>query len=168
MEQADQGMRKFISWLGMLSGAILVLIMMLMCAEVFCRYFLNKPILGTVEISAYSLVFFVFCGVAYTQSIGGHIKIDMFTRCLNEDLQRLLRIIACLLALCVFILIARQSAIAFWKSWQMNEVRWGALPLPIYPVKGVVAFGSFILCIQFAIDIIDNLKHRPNAPEKEV
>ena len=161
-------MRKIINWLGMLSGFILVLTMLLMCAEVFCRYVLNQPILGTVEISAYLLVFFVFCGISYTQSIDGHIKIDLFTRRLPEKWQRILRMIACVLALFVFVLITRQASLAFWKSWLMGEVRWGALPLPIYPVKGIVAAGSLILCVQFVIDIIDELRHRPETLDKDV
>jgi len=160
-------MRKLISWLGMVSGLVLVLIMALMCAEVFCRYVLNRPILGTVEISSYLLVLFVFSGTSYTQSIDGHIKIDLFTRRLPEKWQRILRVVAYALTLPVFVLITRQTSIAFWKSWQMREVRWGALPLPIYPIKCVVAVGSLLLCCQFVINILDELKHQPETPGKD-
>jgi len=50
-------MKRIFAGLGMFSGWLLVFIMILMCAEVFCRYVLNSPILGTVEISSYLLVF---------------------------------------------------------------------------------------------------------------
>ncbi len=51
-------MRKFIYFLGMFGGFVLLAILGLMSAEVIFRYFFNKPILGTVEISAYLLVIF--------------------------------------------------------------------------------------------------------------
>ncbi len=153
-------MRKIISWLGMLSGLVLVVIMVLMCAEVFCRYVLNRPILGVVEISSYLLVLFVFSGMSYTQAVGGHIKIDLFTRNFSQERQRILRITGYFLALPVYALITRQTFIAFLESWDMKEVRWGALPLPIYPIKGVVAAGALFLCIQFVICLYDEFKGR--------
>jgi len=152
-------MRRFIYWLGIFSGLALLLIMGLMCSEVFCRYFLHKPILGTVEISSYLLVLFVFSGVSYTQSIDGHIKIDLFTSMLSNRSQNALRLFALIMALAVYGVIAWRTSRAFLLSWQMGEVRWGALPLPMYPVKFFVAFGSLCLCIQFIISIFDECRH---------
>jgi len=36
----------------------------------------------------------------------------------------------------------------FLEKLAYGEVRWGALPLPIYPVKFIVAAGSLGLCVQ--------------------
>jgi len=151
-------MRHLINILGIGSGTVLLTILALMCAEVFCRYVLNKPILGTVEISEYLLVLFVFSGMAYTQSISGHIKIDLITLQLPPTVQGALKIVSLLLALCVFGFISWETTKAFLISWQIKEVRWGALPLPVWPVKFVVAAGSVILCLQFVIDIADEFR----------
>jgi TRAP-type C4-dicarboxylate transport system permease small subunit len=151
-------MRKFIYYLGMFSGVVLLAILALMSGEVIFRYFFNKPILGTVEISAYLLVIFGFTGMAWTQSQKGHILIELVTEKLSERTNCILRIISLILSLAVFVLITWQTSIAFWKSFKMMEVRWGALPLPVWPVKAMVAFGSLILCVQFVIDIYDELK----------
>jgi TRAP-type C4-dicarboxylate transport system permease small subunit len=142
----------------MISGIVLVFIMALMCAEVFCRYFLHKPILGTVEISSYMLVLFVFSGMAYTQSIDGHIRIDFLTERMPQKAQHILKLISLIFALLVFIIISWKTGNAFWRSWLLREVRWGALPLPVYPIKFVVFSGSFLLCVQLAIDIYDQYK----------
>jgi TRAP-type C4-dicarboxylate transport system permease small subunit len=153
-------MRRLVYWLGLLSGFVLLVIMGLMCAEVFCRYFLHKPILGTVEISSYLLVLFVFSGVSYTQSIDGHIRIDLLTSRLSDQSQKLLRLAALMMALAVYGVITWRTSRAFLLSWQMGEVRWGALPLPVYPVKFFVAFGSLVLCIQFIISIFDECRYK--------
>jgi len=151
-------MRRFIHALGLFSGFVLISIMVLMCSEVFCRYLLHKPILGTVEISSYLLVVFVFSGMAYTQSIDGHIKIELVTERLSPKIQYVLRITALLMAFFVFLIITWRTAHGFWRSWQIKEVRWGALPLPVYPVKFVVAAGSFTLCLQLMINVIDEIR----------
>jgi TRAP-type C4-dicarboxylate transport system permease small subunit len=163
-------MRRFIDFLGIFSGFVLLTILTLMSAEVISRYLFNRPILGTVEISSYLLVIFAFTGMAFTQSRKGHIQVDFVTHQLSQSANRLLRISSLILSLTVFMFVTWQSAIGFWKSWQLNEVRWGALPLPVYPVKFVVAFGSMILCIQFILDIFDELKKRsygPRAPDAQ-
>jgi TRAP-type transport system small permease protein len=161
-----KSMRKIIASLGMISGFVLVLIMGLMCAEVFGRYFFNYPILGTVEISSYLLVLFVYCGTSYTQSVDGHIKIDLVTSRIPPRWMKFCKVASHLLSLAVFSLITRQAALAFWKSWQIGEVRWGAVPLPIYPVKFIVAMGALMLCIQLLIDVIDTLKLNLNGMQK--
>jgi TRAP-type transport system small permease protein len=148
-------MRRFIYYLGIFSGIVLLAILALMSGEVVFRYFLNKPILGTVEISSYLLVIFCFTGIAFTQSQRGHIALELFTQRLPKRMSRVLQIITSTLSLAVFAVITWQAFIAFWKSWEMQEVRWGALPLPVWPVKFFIAFGSLVLCLQLVLDLID-------------
>jgi len=157
-------LRKFIYYLGVFSGIVLLGILALMSAEVFFRYLFNKPILGTVEISSYLLVIFCFTGIAFVQSQKGHIHIELVTQKLPDSLQRILRIITLILSLATFIVITWQMAIAFWKSWEMQEVRWGALPLPVWPVKFMIAFGSFTLCLQLVLNIVDEIKNKITLP----
>ena len=144
----------------MISGIVLLGILALMSAEVTFRYLFNKPILGTVEISSYLLVIFCFTGIAFVQSQRGHIHIELVTQKLPASLQRTLRIITLILSLATFTVITWQMAIAFWKSWEMQEVRWGALPVPVWPVKFMIAFGSFTLCLQFLLDILDEIRDK--------
>lgn len=151
-------MRRFIHYLGIFSGIVLLAILALMSAEVVFRYALNKPILGTVEISSYLLVIFCFTGMAFTQSQRGHICLELVTQRLSSRTNRILRIFTLLLSLAVFAIITWQTSVAFWKSWEMQEVRWGALPLPVWPVKFVIAFGSLALCFQFVINLIDEFR----------
>ncbi len=152
-------MRRSIYYLGIFSGIVLLGILALMSGEVIFRYLFNKPILGTVEISSYLLVIFCFTGIAFTQSQQGHINIELVTQRLPASIQRTLKIITLILSLAVFAVITWQMAIAFWRSWEMQEVRWGALPLPVWPVKFVIAFGSFTLCLQLLLNIIDEIRN---------
>lgn len=151
-------MRRFIYYLGIFSGFVLLSILALMSAEVIFRYAFNMPILGTVEISSYLLVIFAFTGIAFTQSQRGHINIEIVTQCLPRRVSYVLRIVTLILSLAVFVVITWQTALGFWKSWEMQEVRWGALPLPVWPVKFVITFGSLVLCLQFLLDLVDEVR----------
>jgi TRAP-type mannitol/chloroaromatic compound transport system permease small subunit len=64
----------------------------------------------------------------------------------------------------VFAVITWQMVMAFWKSWEMQEVRWGALPLPVWPVKFGIAFGLITLCLQFLLNIIDEIRNKMAQP----
>jgi TRAP-type transport system small permease protein len=150
--------RRFIYYLGIFSGFVLLSILALMSAEVIFRYAFNMPILGTVEISSYLLVIFAFTGIAFTQSQRGHINIEIVTQCLPRRVSYVLRIVTLILSLAVFVVITWQTALGFWKSWEMQEVRWGALPLPVWPVKFVITFGSLVLCLQFLLDLVDEVR----------
>jgi TRAP-type transport system small permease protein len=150
--------RRFIYYLGIFSGFVLLSILALMSAEVIFRYAFNLPILGTVEISSYLLVIFAFTGIAFTQSQRGHINIEIVTQYLPRRVSYVLRIVTLILSLAVFVVITWQTALGFWKSWEMQEVRWGALPLPVWPVKFVITFGSLVLCLQFLLDLVDEVR----------
>jgi TRAP-type C4-dicarboxylate transport system permease small subunit len=150
-------MKRFIYYLGMFSGFVLLGILALMSAEVVCRYFFNAPILGTVEISSYLLVVFCFTGMAFVQSQKGHINIEFVTQRLSKKTNRVLRVITLTLSLAVFVVMFWQTSVAFWKSWLIQEVRWGALPLPVWPVKFMISFGLLVLCLQLCLDLIDEI-----------
>ena len=147
--------RRAIAILGMVSGRALLLVVGLICSEVLLRYAFNRPILGSVEITEYMLVFIVFFGMAYTQSVAGHIKIEVIPDHLSPKLQHILRIVSLIVALGIFAIITWKTAQGFWESWQVKEVRWGAVPLPIWPVKFVVPAGTLMLCVQFIINLVD-------------
>lgn len=146
--------------LGVVSGIVLILVMGLMCCEVFFRYVLNRPIVGTVEISEYMLVFIAFAAIAYVQLVDGHIKIELVTEHLSPKVQRSLRIIALVVALVVFATITWSTAQAFWESWLVKEIRWGARPLPVWPAKFLIPAGSLLLCIQLITNLIDEIQQR--------
>ncbi len=64
-------------------GMILLAAMMfLTAADVVLRYSLNKPILGSYELTQYMLAIIISVGLAYCSIEKGHVTIDILTtRC---------------------------------------------------------------------------------------
>ena len=57
--------------------AILLLMMFLTVGDVVGRYFFNRPISGTFELTNFMLALVVFFAIGYTQVRRGHISIDV-------------------------------------------------------------------------------------------
>ncbi len=147
-------MNRLGAFFGLIGGAALLIVVGLMTAEVFCRYALHSPILGTVEYSQYLLVLVIFASLAYTQQKDKNLRIEIVTERLSPKFQRILLIISLVVALAVFMIITWRSAVVFLDSWVIQEVRYGAIPIPIWPAKLAVLVGSFLLTLQLITDLI--------------
>ena len=93
------------SALGMLFFLIMVLITAL---DVGLRYFLSRPLSGTLELTEFFMVIVFFTSVAYAQWTGGHIVMDVVTAKLSEKTQTLLAVVTTFWSVCTvaFCLIA--------------------------------------------------------------
>jgi TRAP-type C4-dicarboxylate transport system permease small subunit len=131
-----------------------VLVMMLLTtSDVITRYFLAWPVPGTVELNELMLGVFAFLGIAYTQQVGGHVRVTIFVSWLPPQAGLVLDIIATFLSLIVASLLA-------WQGWAMAihhfDVRTvtDALRIPIYPFWLLLSAGAFLLCLELLINLI--------------
>ena len=75
------------NWIGiptntcaLFAGILIILMMIHVAVDVFCRIVLNAPLYGTLEIVAgYYMVAVVFLPLAYVSGGEGHIFIELFT-----------------------------------------------------------------------------------------
>ena len=132
---------------GLLSGILSFLLMLLISADVLGRYFLDLPILGTLEISRLTLAWICFLGVLYAYTSDSHVRVTFFISRVGPTKRALFEVIACVIALLVFGLLTWKSWLYFWNSWINRE--WFAAPIriPYWLAKLSVPVGSFMLCI---------------------
>ena len=121
--------------------------MLLISADVLGRYFLDLPILGTLEISRLTLAWICFLGILYAYTSDSHVRVTFFISRVGPKKRALFEVIACLIALLVFGLLTWKSWLYFWNSWINRE--WFAAPIriPYWLAKLSVPVGSFMLCI---------------------
>lgn len=146
------GFGRVLNLCGLIAGAALMAVMLLVVANVLLRYLFNMPIGGTLELTEGALPFIIFLSLAMTQYEGGHIKVVLLTRKLPERLQRALLVLAMLAGAALF----AWATYAGWKltakSIAIGEIERGSIRYPLWPVKGVIAFGMALLTVQFLID----------------
>lgn len=132
---------------------MLVVLMFLGASDVIGRYFFNKPIEGTREISEILLAGVVFFGWAYTLSVGGHVRLDTFVSRLRPRGQAIIGFVTSFIALFVFSLMAWQAAeraIASWKGHVLITV----LFIPVFPFQFFVTVGALVLCLELIIQML--------------
>jgi len=136
-----------VSWVG--AGA-LVLMVLIVVANVVGRYLFRKPLLGAVEMVGLLTVILVFCVLAFAESKGAHIVIDILVSRLHGRTKAILASIMSLLGAAFFIIMA-------WQGWDLvlsnlsPFVRvTGVLSIPFAPFMLIMAFG----CVLFGLELL--------------
>ncbi len=120
--------------LAFVSGGLVALLMLLMVYLVGARYIFQKPPPWGIEISEYVLATYTFLGAAWLLKRGGHVRVDLVLRRINEHSQTAFNIINSIIGavICLIILI-------FGVLVTINYIQIGAR------TPNVIVFPSFIL-----------------------
>lgn len=150
---------RFLRFLALLSGGVLLILMVYTVVDVVLRYVFNKPFSGSLEFTEFSMVLIVFLAIAYTGWTGGHIAVDLFEKYLDHPSLRFLPAVLAFTGSLLFVVIAwRVTLEAFGGMSQIsNMLRW-----PHFPFRLTVAFGAAVFAVVLAIQGVQALRHRPN------
>lgn len=135
---------RFLRFLALLSGGVLLVLMVYTVADVVLRYGFNRPFSGSLEFTEFSMSVIVFLGIAYTGWTGGHIAIDLFEKWLDRPTLRYLPAIVAFTGAALFAVIAWRAAVETTATIQQfsNMLKW-----PHYPFRYTVAFGSTMFAL---------------------
>lgn len=147
MERVSLIINRFLTHLGSIALAVL---MLLTVADVFGRYFLNRPAPGTFELTELFMVFIVFLALGLAQHHNEHISLDLAYNYFPLRLKKYTNVLIDVVNLTVMAAV----------TWQLYEysARMGdgtyttaVLQLPIQPfvivaVAGTAAYVLAILC----------------------
>ena len=129
---------------GVLAAFSTLLIMIMVSADVFFRYFFNSPILGAMEFSLMLMIAVIYLGLGYTELSDRHIVIDLFYKKLNPKYQRILSKINCIILLIISSILLWHSFDNFLYSVEINEIIPGMASFPKYPSKFCLSLGVLI------------------------
>ncbi len=152
MQGFDKAVRKFTNILCYIAVAMLAVLMLLGASDVIGRYFFNKPIKGTLEISEILLAGIVLFGLAYTSSVGGHVRVDTFVLLFSPRLQAIVGCIVSFLSLIIFFLIGWQGAELALQSWERHRSI-DVFFIPIAPFQLFVSIGALAVCLELIVQI---------------
>jgi len=144
-------------WLNLCSVYIIMFLMFFATAEIIGRYIFNSPIPGHVEIVELIMAGIVFLGIAYTERVGGHIRMELFVnQVLKGRAYHLAEITTSFLALFVYVFIAFYSFRSTFYAMEIGDTT-SYLYWPTWPSKILIPIGCLFLCIRFAIEIFQHL-----------
>ena len=143
------------TWAGKTFAWLIILLMLVVCAEVFKRYALNAPTAWIYD--ANNMMYgtlFMMCG-AYTLAQNGHVRGDFLYGSMKPRTQATLD-----LALYILFFLPGIGALT-WAGWDyykdslaMNEQTFNATPLPLYPFKFVIPVAGVIVMLQGLAEIV--------------
>lgn len=149
--------RRIEEWLNLASVFIIMYLMFFATAEIVGRYLFNSPIPGHVEIVELIMAGIVFLGIAHTEQLGGHVRMELFiTKVLKGRGYHIAEVISISLSLFVYLFILVYSLKATLFSFQVGDST-TYLYWPTWPSKLAIPVGSFFLCLRFVIEIIQHI-----------
>lgn len=154
-------MSRLVSWLetlfnrlGVLSGFLTLLVMMLVVVDVTSRFLFNAPIPGAEEIAILLLVAKIYISMPTAQQEGQNFEVDIVTRLLPPRTLRVVRSVTLAVSVIVVGLIAWLTVGLAWESVLENELTSGTVPFPVWPSRVLIAFGLVCLTLQFLFDLL--------------
>ncbi len=143
------------TWVGKAAAWLIVVLMLLVCAEVFKRYALNAPTAWIYDVNnmLYGTLFML--GGAYTLAHDGHVRGDFFYGNMKPRTQASVDVV-----MYVLFFIPGIAALT-WAGWTyfqdslaMREQTFNADPIPLYPFKFIIPLAGGIVLMQGVAEII--------------
>ena len=149
---------RFLRWLALAAGVVLLALMLFTVADVVLRYGFNKPFRSVFEYTEFSMALIVFLSIAYAGWTGAHIAVDLFEKTLNRPSLRYLPASLSFIGAALFALIAYRTTLETIATFDQfsNMLRW-----PYYPFRFIVAFGSAAFATVLLVQGIQSARGRP-------
>ena len=106
--------RAIVPLLGYVAAAVTLCLMLLTCADVFGRYFLNRPIWGGFELTEMLLAILIFAGLPLVTLRNEHVVVDLFDPVTPDWLFRIQHFVACVIGFAC-------TGYLAWRLWLRAE-----------------------------------------------
>lgn len=141
---------------GIISIVFLIAMMLLTVTDVFLRYFFNKPVLGSMEMTEYLMVGAGFLGISWCAVKRAHVKVDLVVEHFPPRVQAIVDGISYLLALTVVPLVAWQN-FAQAEYAKAEHVSSDLLGIPAYPFYDIVGFTFTLLSLVLLVLLVETV-----------
>ncbi len=142
MKRLHAAFSRLVFGLTCLSGAALLVMMLVTCLDVVCRLF-NRPIIGAFDIARIAGAVTVACAIPYTTAIKGHVAIEYFFHKFGRRGRTIIDTVMRLIVMALFVALAWQSArygIALRAVGQVTST----LDIPVFWIPHLIAFSCAI------------------------
>ena len=127
------------------AGALIFMVSFLVVADVFGRGFFSRPVKGTPEMVAMSIVIITFLLAAYAVQTRAMIATDAVISLFGPRGYEFANLLSGILGVVFFGLIVWGSFEPALHAWTSGEFEGeGALRVPVWPARLVVLVGSFL------------------------
>ena len=152
LAQIDELVFKIESFFNLTAAMIILALMLMAVVQVIGRKVFNFPVRGYVDWVEAAMAFFAFLSIAYTQKLGGHIRMELFIQKFEGRALWLVEVIGTLVALFIITILMYYAYNHFLRAWTIGDSSMD-IELVIWPGKLVVAFAFLTLIIRLLIQL---------------
>jgi TRAP-type C4-dicarboxylate transport system permease small subunit len=132
-------------------------IMLLVVADVFMRYVVNRPFSFTYDlIGLYLLAGVFFLTLSDGLREHAHVGVDILLSRFSPAGRRLSEIVTALVGLFVFVLIAIVGFDRAMENYQQSDVLAGAIPWPTWVSAALVPLGCGVMTLRLLMQLVGN------------
>jgi TRAP-type C4-dicarboxylate transport system permease small subunit len=148
----DRGVHYIEKLTALLSGFGIFALMMIGVVQVLSRKLLNYPIYGYIDIVEIMMSFLVFMGLAYTERLGGHIRMELFLTVISRRALWLFEVASVLVALFVVGVLTYYTGFHAWRSWTSGDSTMDA-QIALWPSKLIVSASLGLLFVRLLVEL---------------
>ncbi|WP_421868859.1 TRAP transporter small permease subunit [Motiliproteus sp.] len=152
LSRADRLYFRVESLLNLISGLVIFLLVLLATTNVLGRWIFSAPISGYVDWVEQAMAFIAFFGIAYTQRMGGHIRMDILVGQLRRRWLWFTELLTTLLMLLVTMVLIYGSYLHFWRAYSIGDSSLD-INLPTWPAKLVVPVALTVLALRLLLQL---------------
>ena len=142
---------------GLVAMGVLFLMMLLTVADVLLRATVNKPIIGTTEITEQMMVAVVFLGFGWCALQGRHIRVDLFASRYPPGTQWVIDLIMNFVGLVLVAMMCWRPFVTTLTVQQLG-LTCAYIGVPKYPFYALAAFGWAVLFVAIATLFVKRIK----------
>ncbi|WP_207061915.1 TRAP transporter small permease subunit [Motiliproteus sp. SC1-56] len=152
LSRLDRWFFRFESLLNLAGGIAIFLLVLLATVNVLGRWLLSAPISGYVDWVEQAMAFIAFFGLAYTQRMGGHIRMDILVGQFRRRWLWFTELLTTVLMLLVTLVLIYGSYLHFWRAYSIGDSSLD-INLPTWPAKLVVPLALSVLALRLVLQI---------------
>jgi C4-dicarboxylate transporter DctQ subunit len=152
LSRSDRLLFRLESWLNLLGGSVILLLVLFATVNVLGRWLFSLPISGYVDWVEQSMAFMAFLGIAYTQRQGGHIRMDILIGHLHGRGLWLAEFISTGWMLLLVLLLVYGSWLHFLRAYQLGDSSLD-IDLPTWPAKLLVPVALTVLSARLLLQL---------------
>lgn len=157
LSKVDSHFSKLESKLALIGGVVIFTLVILSVINILGRWLFNLPVNGYIDWVEQSIAFFAFLGIAFTQRLGAHIRMDILLSRLKGRALWLLELITVVLVLPLIIFLIYGSYLHFFRAYSIGDTSFD-IDLPTWPAKLVVPIALSFLVIRIIIQILGYIR----------
>ena len=164
LKAADEGFFRFESALNLTAALVILGVMFIGVFQVFGRKLINLPVPGYVDVIEFVMTVFAFLSIAYTQRLGGHVRMEIILKRFQGRALWLVEAFGTILAIGIVAILAWFGYEHFLRAWNIGDSTID-IQIPLWPSKLLVPVAFAILLVRLVIQLAGfvRLAGRPNA-----